>query len=167
METFKWGIIGPGQIAKEFADDIKHAEHGKHVVQSVLSHSLEKAKEFALEEKAPQYFDNLETFLKESEIDAVYIATPHTYHYEQTLKCLEYKKPVLCEKPLAINHGQVKEMIAAAEQHNTFLMEAMWIRFLPSINKVLSLINGNEIGRVLSVKADMSYLAPREPDSRF
>jgi predicted dehydrogenase len=88
-------------------------------------------------------------------------------HHEQTLQCLQHKIPVLCEKPLAINTGQVQEMIAAAESHQTFLMEGMWIRFLPSIKKVLSIIDENTIGRVLCVKADMSYLAPKEPGSRF
>lgn len=167
MDNFKWGIIGPGQIARDFAEDIKYAQHKKHIIQSVLSHSLHKAKEFADEERAPQYFDNIEAFLDQSDIDAVYIATPHTLHHEQTLQCLQHKVPVLCEKPLAINTGQVQEMIDASKNNQTFLMEGMWIRFLPSIQKVLSVVEEGTIGRVLCVKADMSYLAPKEPGSRF
>jgi predicted dehydrogenase len=167
MDTFKWGIIGPGQIAKEFADDIKRTQNGHHIIQSVLSHTMDKAKVFAEDEQAPQYFDKLDAFLKQSDINAVYIATPHTLHHEETIQCLEHKIPVLCEKPLGINAGQVKEMVAAAGKHNIFLMEGMWIRFLPSIKKVLSLIDEGVIGNVLCVKADMSYLAPQEPGSRF
>lgn len=167
MEPFKWGIIGPGQIAEEFADDIKRTQGGHHIIQSVLSHSMEKAKAFADKEQAPQYFDQLDQFLKQSTIDAVYIATPHTLHHEQTLQCLEHTIPVLCEKPLGINAAQVKEMVDASAKHQTFLMEGMWIRFLPSIKKILSLIDEGAIGKVQCVKADMSYLAPQEPDSRF
>jgi Predicted dehydrogenases and related proteins len=167
MENFKWGIIGPGQIARDFAEDIRYAQHKKHIVQSVLSHTLDKAKEFAEEERAPRYFDDIDRFLQQSDIDAVYIATPHTLHHEQTVQCLQHKVPVLCEKPLAINSGQVQEMIDAAKTHQTFLMEGMWIRFLPSIQKVLSIIDEGTIGRVVCVKADMSYLAPKEPGSRF
>lgn len=167
MDTFKWGIIGPGEIAREFVDDIKRTQHGNHIIQSVLSHSMHKAKAFAEEEQAPQYFDKPDAFIQQSDIDAVYIATPHTLHYEETMQCLEHSIPVLCEKPLGINAGQVKDMVSAAEKHNTFLMEGMWIRFLPSIKKVMALIDEGIIGNVLCVKADMSYLAPKEHDSRF
>lgn len=167
MNEFKWGIIGPGQIAKTFAEDCKLASFKGHTIHAVLGHTLDKAKAFADEFNAPQYFDNIDKFLQESTIDAVYIATPHTMHYKETLQCLARKIPVLCEKPMAINQKQVKEMVDAAVQHQTFLMEGMWIRFLPSIQKVLSLINEDAIGNVLSVKAEMSYRAPHEPDSRY
>lgn len=167
MNVFKWGIIGPGQIAKEFAGDIKLAAYEGHIIQSVLGNTLEKAKAFAEEQKTPQYFDNLNAFLEQSDINAVYIATPHTLHYEEVLQCLAHKIPVLCEKPLAINRQQVQQMIDAAVQHKTFLMEGMWIRFLPSIKKVLSLIEEDAVGKILCVKADMSYRAPRDPDNRF
>lgn len=167
MNEFKWGIIGPGQIATEFADDIKLTENKGQVIQSVLGHTLDQAKSFAEEKKAPQYFDKIDAFLQQSNINAVYVATPHTLHHDEVLQCLARKIPVLCEKPLAINRQQVKEMIDASEKNNTFLMEGMWIRFLPSIKKVLSLIDEDAIGNVLCVKADMSYRAPRDADNRF
>lgn len=167
MKELKWGIIGSGQIASAFADDIKLTANKGQTIQAVLGHTLDKAKEFAAEEKIPAYFDNLDNFLQQSNVDVVYIATPHTLHYEQTLQCLAHKIPVLCEKPLAINIQQVQEMIAASKQHNTFLMEGMWIRFLPSIKKVLSLIHEDAIGDIVCVKADMSYRAPHDPNNRF
>lgn len=167
MNGFKWGIIGTGQIAGAFANDCKLATFKGHTVQAVLGHTLDKAKAFASQENAPQYFDNLDIFLQKSDIDAVYIATPHTMHYKEALQCLAHKIPVLCEKPMAINKKQVAAMIETANRHTTFLMEGMWIRFLPSIKKVLSLIDDDAIGNVLCVKADMSYRAPHEPGSRF
>ncbi|MDF2190283.1 Gfo/Idh/MocA family oxidoreductase [Paraflavitalea sp. CAU 1676] len=167
METFTWGIIGPGNIATEFADDLEHLKGVHHRIGAVLSHHLDKAADFAEKENAPQYFDHLESFLTHAKVDAVYIATPHPLHHRETIACLQRKLPVLCEKPMAMNSRQVKEMVEAAEANNTFLMEAMWIRFLPSINKVLDLIDCDAIGKIISIKADLSYKAPEDPQSRY
>lgn len=165
--TFTWGIIGPGNIATAFASDLRLIGPVAHRIGAVLSHDLEKAAGFAEKEDAPRYFDNLELFLQEAQVDAVYIATPHPLHHEETLQCLRHHKPVLCEKPMAMNHWQAKEMVDAAIHYNTFLMEAMWIRFLPSIGKVLDLIDEDAIGKILSIRADMSYKAPEDPASRY
>lgn len=167
METFTWGIIGPGNIAEEFSDDLALAGNAHHRLGAVVHHDLKKAAHFARKENAPQYFDDIETFLRDSVVDAVYIATPHPLHYEQTIACLQHRIPVLCEKPLAMNSWQVRAMIDAAITNNTFLLDGMWIRFLPSIDKLLSLIEEDTIGRILSVKADMSYKAPYDPESRY
>jgi predicted dehydrogenase len=166
MEKFNWGIIGPGSIAKDFTEDLKHVKIPQKVT-SVLSHREESAKEFADEFAVDKYYTNIEEFITNRNFDAVYIATPHTSHYEQTLACLNAGIPVLCEKPLVINAGQVKNLIAASQKNNTFLLEGMWIRFLPSINKVLELIANDEIGELVSVKASMSYQAPKDKENRY
>lgn len=165
--TFTWGVIGPGNIASTFADDLTHIHGVRHRIGAVLSHSLEKAADFADKEEAPRYFDQLESFVQEAKVDAVYIATPHPLHHEATLQCLRHRLPVLCEKPMAMNHRQVWEMVDTAERHHTFLLEGMWIRFLPSIRKVMELIDDDAIGKVLSIRADMSFKAPEEPGSRY
>jgi predicted dehydrogenase len=167
MDTFTWGIIGPGSIAEEFAEDLALVKSAHHRVGAILHHDLGKAADFAKKVQATQYFDNLDVFVKEANIDAVYIATPHPLHFEETLTCLQHKIPVLCEKPLAMNGRQVKAMVKAAEDNHTFLLEGMWIRFLPSINQVLELIEDGAIGNIVSVKADMSYKAPYDPESRY
>lgn len=167
MDTFTWGIIGPGNIATAFAHDLDLIKHVRHRIGAVLSHSLEKAAAFAEKEDAPRYFADIDAFLEEGKMDAVYIATPHPLHHQETLRCLQHKIPVLCEKPLGMNGREVKEMVEASEQHKTFLMEGMWIRFLPSINKLLSLLEGNAIGKIISIRADMSYKAPYDPESRY
>src|SRR5215467_12562078 len=101
----RWGIIGPGNIAKEFAEDLKYVESRKCKIGPVLGHKLEHTEEFV------QKFNGLATkdineFLN-NKPDAVYIATPHSLHFDQALISLENKIPVLCEKPLAINEKQV------------------------------------------------------------
>ena len=167
MDTFTWGIIGPGNIAAEFAHDLSLVKNARHRIGAVLSHDLDKAASFAEKEDAPQYFEDINAFVNKARVDAVYIATPHPLHYEETLVCLQHKIPVLCEKPLAMNGRQVQEMVKTAEDNHTFLLEGMWIRFLPSINKVLSLIESDLIGKIVSIKADMSYKAPYDPHSRY
>ena len=167
MKTFTWGIIGPGNIATEFANDLVHIKDVRHRIGAVCSHNIEKAADFAEKEDAPQYFGDLGSFLNHAKVDAVYIATPHSLHHEETIACLRRQLPVLCEKPRAINSREVNEMIRTAEQHRTFLLEAMWIRFLPSIGKVLELIDSDAIGKITSIRADMSYKAPYDPASRY
>lgn len=167
METFRWGIIGPGNIAKDFANDLKWATSAYHTIEAVLSKDLEEAYQFAEKEQAPAYFDNLDTFVKQARVDAVYIATPHTLHCVEALACLQNRLPVLCEKPLAINVKQVDEMIKAAQQHNTFLMEAMWIRFTPGIRQLLKLTGENVVGELVALRADISYQAPYDLKNRY
>ncbi|RYF98323.1 MAG: Gfo/Idh/MocA family oxidoreductase [Chitinophagaceae bacterium] len=166
MEALRWGIIGPGSIARDFADDLKLAP-GKQKVTSVLSHRRESATEFAEEYHIGSIHTELSDFIKEREFDVVYIATPHPLHYEEAKQCLLNGIPVLCEKPMVMNSGQAAELLDLSKEKNTFLLEGMWIRFLPSIKKVLALIASGEIGSVISVKASMSFLAPKDPSSRY
>ncbi len=166
MNIFKWGIIGPGSIAHDFAEDLLLATSGKHVVDAVLGNKEKKVEEFADKFHVRQTFTRLNEFLN-SDIDAVYIATPHTMHHEHALGCLKNKIPVLCEKPISINSIQLQNLINTAQQSKTFLMEGMWIRFLPSINKVLDIINERKIGSIISIKASMSFKAPYNPQSRY
>lgn len=123
--------------------------------------------DFAKTYNAPHTLDSYQALLKVEDVDAIYIATPHVLHAENAIMCLKAKKPVLCEKPLAMNARQVSQMIAAAEANNTFLMEALWTRFMPPINKVLELIQAGEIGELHSVKADFGFAAEFKPEGRL
>jgi predicted dehydrogenase len=166
MKRARWGIIGPGTIAHQFANDIGLLE-SPQIIQAVLGHSKKHTEEFANEFGIPQVFTNLEEFIEKAKIDIAYIASPHTLHYEQALACLRNKIPVLCEKPMAINLDQCNELIAASREHTTFLMEGLWIRFLPSVQLLLNIIEKGEIGRILSIKASMNFKAPYDPKSRL
>ena len=166
MKITRWGIIGPGKIAHDFAKDLALLDPPQEI-RAVLGHRKKTTTDFAKEFNVSQSFYKLDEFIKNAGIDVVYIATPHTLHHEQALACLEHKIAVLCEKPMTINLGQCRELIAASKRNNTFLMEGMWIRFLPSITQLLYFIERGDIGRVVSIKASMGFKAPRDPDSRL
>ncbi|MCB0556904.1 MAG: Gfo/Idh/MocA family oxidoreductase [Phaeodactylibacter sp.] len=164
-KTYNWGIIGPGKIAHKFAQGIDKLPDAR--LHAVASRSEERARAFARQYGAPHFYGNYEDILSCPDLDAVYIATPHTSHHENTLMCLRVGIPVLCEKPFAMNARQVQEMIATAREHNTFLMEALWTRFLPTTLKTLELISNGAIGQVLSVKADFGFKADFDPQGRL
>src|SRR5271154_1687050 len=120
-KKIKWGIIGPGKIAQKFAAALEIVPDA--VLYAVASRDGVKAAQFAKTYGASFVYDNYEALANNDEIDAVYIATPHTFHHEHTLLCLQKKKAVLCEKPMSVNFESTSEMVKVARQNNTFLME--------------------------------------------
>ena len=164
-KTFNWAIIGPGKIAHKFATSLSALPEAK--VFAIGSRSLDRAQAFAKNYSAPYQFGSYEAMVQHKEIDAVYVATPHPFHLENTLLCLEHKIPVLCEKPLAMNRTQVLQMINTAKVNHTFLMEAMWSRFLPSFVKVKALLDAGIIGEVVHLKADFGFKAKKDLQSRI
>ena len=117
----RWGIIGPGTIAKEFADDLKYVETEICNIGPVLGHHKEHTDEF-VEKYGGNATNSLNDFL-DAKPNAVYIATPHPMHYRQAMMCLDNKIPVLCEKPLALNEKQVNGLIEASKKNKTFLRD--------------------------------------------
>jgi predicted dehydrogenase len=105
--------------------------------------------------------------IKGGNIDVAYVATPHPLHYDAVLECLANRIPVLCEKPLTINAEQCSHLIDTSRKNNTFLMEAMWLRFLPSIQQVLTILKEDRIGKIISVKATITYKAPADDTNRY
>lgn len=165
MKVFNWGIIGPGRIAHKFAQDLQKLPNAR--VHAVASRSIERAQDFAQQYQASYHFGSYSELVNCPDLDVVYIATPHTGHFENTLLCLKHQIPVLCEKPLAVNLRQVQRMILAAQQSQTFLMEAIWTRFLPTHLKMWELINQGVIGKVHSIKADFGFKATFNPEGRL
>lgn len=161
----KWGIIGPGKIAKKFAASLREVKDAE--LYAVASRSLERAKVFAGNENARKAFGSYEEMLRDEEIDVVYIATPHVFHYEHTLLCLQYGKPVLCEKPFAMNSEQVEEMISTANEKKVFLMEALWTPFLPHIKYLVELLQRGNYGKIKKLTADFGFNAPFNKDGRL
>ena len=162
----QWGIIGPGKIAVDFSNDLRLIE-GEHSIVSILGKSESKAKAFASKQENCTVYTTIDDFLSGKKPDAVYIATPHPYHFESAIACLNSTIPVLCEKPLCMNEKQCQQLIVAAKSNNTFLMEGMWIRFLPGIKKAINLVNDGVIGIVDRVNASMYYKAPYDSGSRY
>lgn len=150
--TTNWGIIGPGKIARKFATDLAGIPGAR--LHAVASTSVERAQSFAAEFGASHYYSSYQELTQCPDLHVVYIATPHAFHFEQALTCLEAGIPVLCEKPITLNANQLRTLMAVAQKKDTFLMEAMWSRFLPTTIKVLELIAAGVIGNVITVKAD-------------
>ncbi len=142
----RFGIIGAGQIAVKFCQAIK-LTHGARLV-AVASKSLDRAAAFARSNNVSEFYGSYEEMLKNSDIDAVYIATTCNYHYENCLLCIEYKKAVLCEKSMVLHKYQAEHIFKKARENNVFVMEAMWSVFLPTIQKVKQWIAQGRIGDV-------------------
>ena len=149
---FRWGILGTGGIAQAFTRDLSYFNN--HIVQAVGSRSLEKATDFALEFPGCTPYGSYEELVADPMIDAVYVATPHPHHAANTILALNAGKPVLCEKPFAVNATQVRAMVAASIDNDVALLEAMWTRFLPHISKVREILASGVIGEVVNIEAD-------------
>ncbi|MEO1449853.1 MAG: Gfo/Idh/MocA family oxidoreductase [Bacteroidota bacterium] len=154
-QPFRWGILAPGKIAAKFAAGMLTVPQAQ--LYAVASRSAERAQAFATEFDIPQVYDSYEALLQDPQVDAVYVAPPHSFHHKLTLLALEHGKPVLCEKPLAINAGQVEEMLIKAAKKNLFLMEAVWTRFLPVWVQIRKWLAEDKIGEVRMLSADFSF----------
>ena len=134
-KTIRWGIIGLGNIAHKFAQDLLKIEDAQ--LYAVASRTQEKAAEFASKYAVSHIYGSYEELVNDSNIHAVYIATPHALHKENTLLCLEKGIAVLCEKPFAMNAGEVEIMISKAKEKKVLLMEALWTSFFSLFGWVL------------------------------
>ncbi|TXE14935.1 Gfo/Idh/MocA family oxidoreductase [Seonamhaeicola algicola] len=164
-KTINWGIIGLGSIANKFATDLLTIKDAK--LYAVASRNQQKANAFANKYKATKAYDNYEALANDKNIDAVYIATPHALHKENTLLCLEHGIAVLCEKPFAMNIGEVHEMITKAKEKNVLLMEALWTYFLPHYQYVANLIKSETYGKLLKLEADFGFYRAFNNNSRL
>ena len=162
----RWGILGTGRIARAFAEGLKHTINGELI--AIASRTFESAQSFANEWEIPHAFGSYEELAGSELLDAVYIATPHTEHLKNAVLCMEKRKAVLCEKPLAINAYQVSEMIQKAKEHDVLLMEGMWSRFPPLMHEVRRLIQENEIGEIRTIHADFGFRPKhKDPEGRL
>lgn len=165
MSVIKWGIIGIGKIAEKFTQDLATVAGCK--LYAVASSNLERAQAFAVKHNAEFAYGSYEEIFNAPDLDVVYIATPHVTHAYCTKLCLEKQVAVLCEKPFAMDETEVRSMIEAAKKNDTFLMEAMWTRFLPTTLKTLELIESGAIGEIKTVHADFGFKADFEPERRL
>lgn len=154
-EIIRWGILGCGRIARKFASDLRLVKDAELV--AIGSRNRETAEVFSKDFAAKYIHDSYEALATNDEVDIIYIATPHNFHHEQTMLCLQHNKAVLCEKPFAVNAGQSKEMIALARSKNIFLMEALWSKFLPQYNMLQHMIHEGKIGTIKSVLINFGF----------
>jgi len=154
-DKVRWGVMGLGKIAHKFVHDLQLSN--KAILQGVASRDLAKAREFSLKYPSVHHYGSYEELASDPSIDVIYVATPHVFHFENTMMCLQHGKSVLCEKPMGMNAKEVATMIAEAKRRNLFLMEGMWTRFIPAIEKLIELLDKKVIGDLISVHADFGF----------
>lgn len=165
-EKIGWGILGLGNIAEKFAKDLALVTTGKLV--SISSRSKIKGQEFAAKHNVKNTYNNAQDLFNCTDVDVVYIATPHTLHKDLSVMAMNSGKHVLCEKPMGVNTKQVQKMIEASVKNNVFLMEALWSRFLPSIQKVKQIVDAKELGEISYIKSDFAFYGlDRAEESRL
>ncbi|HEU4323036.1 MAG TPA: Gfo/Idh/MocA family oxidoreductase [Roseiflexaceae bacterium] len=164
-EALRWGILGTGNIARQFARGLALLPNAQLVAVGSRSQGAADAfaREFGVAHSHPTY----EELAHNPEVQAVYIATPHPLHHTNTLLCLAAGKHVLCEKPFTLNAREAAELVSEARSRGLFLMEAMWTRFLPALVQVRNLLAAGAIGEPRTVMADFGYRAPFDPASRL
>ncbi len=163
--NLRWGILGAGKIARKFGEAICATEGS--AVYAVASRDMDNAKAYAHTYKATKIYFNYADLVNDENVDIIYIATPHAFHYGHTMLCLNNNKPVLCEKPMSLTLQQTTEMVAAATNNNLFLMEGMWTGCMPFVYKILSLIKEDAIGEPTYLTADFGFTAPYDAASRL
>ena len=161
----RWGILGTGAIAAAFATALRQVTDA--TLFAVGSRSQTSADDFAQTHDVGRAFASYAELAADPDVDVVYIASPHTAHFEHTMLCLGAGKHVLCEKPFALNSTQTEQMVALAKHNGLFLMEAMWMRFIPLIIELRRRVDAGEIGPVRMIQADFGFRAPRNPHSRL
>lgn len=165
MEKIRWGIISTGNIAGRFADGLRNLPDAELV--AVASRNQENADDFGDRYDVPRRYPTYEALAADPDIDAVYIGTPHVFHRENALLCLENDKAVLLEKPFAMNATEAADIIRVARERGIFIMEAMWTRFLPAIARIRELLKSGVLGQIELFQADFGFRPPYDPEGRL
>ena len=155
MKQVKWGIVGTGNIATQFAQGLQLVEHAK--IAAVASRSISSATAFAQAFDIPKQYGSYADMAKDKELDIIYIGIPHPQHYENVMLFLEAGFAVVCEKPLGVNAAQTEKMIAKAREKNVFFMEGMWTRFFPAFQKALEWVRSGRIGQAKMLHANFGF----------
>jgi predicted dehydrogenase len=162
--SVRWGIAGPGRIAATVAAEFAHVPDAELV--AVGSRSLERASEFAGRFGIPEAFGSYAELFA-SDVDAVYLATPHAQHTALALQAIEAGKALLVEKSFTASVADTAAIIDAARSRGVFCMEAMWTRFLPAVTYLRELVASGKLGEVRAVYGDLLAFREFEPSDRL
>lgn len=157
------GIIGAGEIAVKMAMTLQPLKGVS--CYAIASRDIQKARTFADKYGFEVAYGSYGEMLRDDYVDLVYIATPHSHHYEHIKMCIERGKNVLCEKPICANAEQAEEIFAMAEQRGVFVTEAMWPRYMPLLDTITALTSSNIIGKITSMSVNVGY--PMENKGRL
>lgn len=166
MKKIRLGIIGAGGIVSRVMKDMHRLENME--ITAIAARDLQRAQAAAEQYHIPRAYGSYLELAQSSEVDLAYIATPHNFHAEQAMMLMRHGKHVICEKPMALNPCQVQQMIDCARKNGVFLMEAMWTRFQPCVQKIMQIIQDGVIGDVRHVFGEFSWCAGAyDPASRL
>jgi predicted dehydrogenase len=164
-QTVRWGIVGPGRIASLVIKDFPYVAGAEAV--AVASRSIDRAQTFATEHGLTRAYGSYAEIMADDGVDVIYIATPHPQHHAIALAAIAAGKAALVEKTFAATVAGAEEVIAAAQQRQVFVMEAMWTRFQPAIVAARALIDDGAIGEVRQLQADLGVDRPYNPADRL
>lgn len=164
-QATRWGILGTGRIARSFAEGLRSVPGAELV--AIGSRTKEGAASFAAQFGIPHACGSYRELAELPGLDAVYIATPNIRHKEDSLLCIEAGKAVLCEKPFAMNAADGQGIVDRARAKGVFFMEAMWMRFIPLVQKAREILRSGTIGKPCLLLADFGYPIDRDPEGRF
>lgn len=160
----RWGVVGTGKITRQITSDFSLVNDATVVAVASRRHATAHA--FAADFDIPGAFDDY-TRMLESDIDAVYLGTPHVTHFDYARQALLSGRHVLCEKPLGMNLSEVRELARIAKEHDVFLMEAMWMKFNPLYARLTEILAEGVIGEVRSLRASFGAPFPQDGSSRW
>lgn len=162
--ALRWGILGPGGIARAFASDLRTA--GLDLV-AVGSRSAESAGAFAADFDIARAHGSYEALVSDPEVDIVYIATPHPFHAEQAILALEHGKHVLVEKPFTLTGAEAAAVRDVAVDRGLLAMEAMWTRYLPHMARIREVVASGALGDIRALLADHTQRISSDPAHRL
>lgn len=161
----RWGILGAGNIAASFASAVN--AHTRAQLVAVGSRNRDRAERFATAHHIPTTHVGYRELVEDPQVDAVYVATPHSEHKDQALLAIRAGKHVLVEKSFTRNAVEAQEVFDAARAAGVFVMEAMWTRFLPHVYALHQVIDAGEIGEIINITADHGQVFPLDLTSRL
>jgi predicted dehydrogenase len=165
VRKFRWGILGTGAIARQFVQGLRSLPEAE--VFAVGSRSEASATKFADKRNIPRRHASYDGLASDPDVDVVYIATPHPFHAENAMLCLEAGKAVLCEKPFCVNAAEAERVVELAREKRLFVMEGMWTRFFPLMEEVRRLVSEGAIGEVRMLNVDFGFRTELDPASRL
>ncbi|MFI3253928.1 MAG: Gfo/Idh/MocA family oxidoreductase [Eubacteriales bacterium] len=151
----KFGILGCGNIVGTFMKAVDAVEEVSCI--AVASRELSRAENFAKERNIPKAYGSYGELLADDQVEAVYIATPHSHHYEHMKLCIQAGKHILCEKAFTVNGEQGKEILALAKEKKVFVLEGMWPRFFPMVSKIQDIIKSERLGKAKMLSVSKCY----------
>ena len=156
LGKFNVGIMGTGNIAAVMAETLNRMKGVK--LYAVASREKVKADVFAGKHGVKKAYGSYEELVKDNKVELIYIATPHSEHYENARLCLENNKPVLCEKSFTANAAQAEELFKLAREKHVFITEAIWTRYMPMLKTIREVIGSGVIGDPKTLTANLGYV---------